>query len=266
MLGTPLLKLLYKNEGLAGTWSADTEVATLPASNLKDGNRNRVHRTTGLAAPNWWKVDLGSAKAIGAVAFVGSNLRAGKTVTIKGHTADAWSTPDFSTTFTSWTSDVGVMVKFLAATQTFRWWRFESDDTGNPDGYLQTGVIIPSPVVALTRAPRAFRWGVVDPSLVGYAPGGTPHRSERPDFVLVEFDQGFTAESLVFGDLQTALREAGLHKDLVLSLFPDGPSGDDLAKAVNLYGAFVDLPPFTYAPTLAGTDYDWGPIQFRESR
>lgn len=254
-------KLLYRNRGLKGTWTASSEVATLPATNLASAIRKKVWRATGKTS-EWVKVDLGAAQAIDAVALISSNLSAGATITIEANTIDDFVTPAFSTTLTPWAATLtNVMVKFLAATQTFRWWRIVLADAGNAAAFVEIGVVVLSPILAFADAPQLLRYQIVDPSPVVYSPGGTPFTWELDPYAVVELPYRFLAESLAFGDFQTAVRFAGRKLDLVLSLFPDGPSADDVSKATNLYGRLVELPPLEYQ---VPQKYDW-PAVFRES-
>src|SRR3990167_2218268 len=96
-----LVKLLYDNLGLNATWSASTEVATLPAANLGTANRNRACRTTSKAT-QWFKADLGSALAVGAAALVSPNVTQTATIVIEGNATDAWGAPTYSQALVPW--------------------------------------------------------------------------------------------------------------------------------------------------------------------
>lgn len=260
-----LVKLLYSNKGLAATWSATSAVATLPASHLGDTNRQRVWRSTGLAAPERVVADLGSALAIDAVALVSHNLRTSATVTIKANTADAWGSPAFSVAFTIYDDkDANTVVKFLASTQTYRYWAIELTDAGAPDGYFQIGVAVLSPVFSFGDAPNELHFTVVDPSVVAYAPSGTPQTEERTPYAAVDLEWTALTEAMVFGDLQTVLRTIGRKKDGVLVIFASDPSADDISKSLTLYGRLVDLQPFEAFGAQGGPRWRW-PMAFRES-
>lgn len=258
------VKILYRNRGLAGTWSATTAVATLPVSNLANPKRGTKYRSTSIAAQRI-VVDLGAAYAIDAVALATHNLTSAATITIKGHTADTWAAPAFSTTLTGWDDkDSGVLVKILASTQTYRYWAFEPTDAGNTDGYLEFGVIALGPLFAFSDAPAEVAVKFVDPSITTYAPSQTPHTEERNVYLELELDWRLMTEAVVFGTLQTALREIGTKRDGALSIFSEAPGAGDVSKTLNVYGRFVDLPPFVMVPTTNGNRYNWA-ATFRES-
>jgi hypothetical protein len=261
MLGSPRLALMYVNEGLAGIWVASTQQPTLPATNLSTANRNRVWRSAATTA-QWARVALPSAKAIDGVALVGGNLTASATITIRGHTSDSWGSPAFTDTLTPWVATrTGVLFKMFATTQTYQYWRIEMSDAANPDGHLQVGVVALGPMMKFTVGPGAFTYTPVDPSIIAYAPSGTPYRTSRRVYAQVDFVDPFVLEADVYGALQGVARDAGKHADMVLSLFPSTPSIDEFAKALNLYGSVLELESFIYR---LPTKYGWR-LSFRES-
>lgn len=260
-----LVKLLSSNKGLAATWSATSAVATLPPANLGDANRQRVWRSTGLASPERIVADLGSALALDAVALVSHNLRTAATVTIKANTADSWGAPAFSVAFTIYDDkDTDVVVKVLASTQTYRYWAIEMTDAGAPDGYFEIGVAVLSPLFSFGDAPNELHFSVVDPSVVAYAPSGTPQTEERTPYAQVDLEWTALTEATVFGDLQAVLRDLGRKKDGVLVVFASDPAADDISKSLTLYGRLVDLQRFEAFGAQGGPRWRW-PMTFRES-
>ncbi len=260
-----LVRLLYRNYGLAATWSATTAVATLPASNLASPKRQTKCRTTSITAQRF-VADFGEAVTLGAVAIATHNFTSAASLAIKMNAADAWGAPAFSTTLTAWDDkDSNVLLKFFDAAQTYRYLAIEPTDAANPDGYFEMGVPVLSPVFSFGDAPNDLRLRFVDPSPVSYAPAGTPHTEERVVFAEVEMDWRLLTEAMVFGDLQTVLRYIGRKRDLVLSTFSTAPSADDISKSLNLYGRLVEIPEFEALATANGNRYNWGPVVFRES-
>lgn len=260
-----LVKVLYKNRGLAGTWSATTAVATLPASNLADANRQRKYRGTSLAAQRI-EVDLTAAYAIGAVAFVSHNFTSAASIAIKGNTSASWGAPAFSATLTAWDDkDSDVLVKFLDAAQTYRYWAFEPTDAANPDGYFEVGVIALGPVLSMAAGPQRLKVRYADASVVEYSPAGTPKTYELPIHAEVDVPVAAVSQALAFGDVQTAVRDMGQRRDVVLSVFASDPGADDISKTLNLYGRFVDLAPLEDLQGTAGGQFALPGAVFRES-
>ena len=198
--------------------------------------------------------------------IVSGNLTTNATISIKGNTSDTgWGSPAFSTSLTPWNDSLSkVMPAYLSATQTFQYWRLEISDTGNSRGYIQCGVAFLGPLVSLSVAPQTLNYAPVDPSVISYAPSGTPKSYELSEYTQLTMPFIFLPESLVFGSLQTAVRQMGRKKDVIVSIFSTGPSDANVNIATNLYGRFIDLPAFAYQPTAAGNTYDW-PVTFRES-
>lgn len=269
----PILKLLYVNLGLAGTWSASSSVASLPPSNLGHPNRGRPWRST-TAANQWVKVQLaeggafgsgsqvggpdqigGAAEAIlvGGAALIDTNLTPQATVTLQGNLVDEWSSPAFTQALTPWdASRRGVMPLYFSAVQALPWWRWVFDDPSNPYGFIQVGVAPIGPVLTWERAgapgvASAPGIGVttrlIDPSLLGRAPAGTPYRFVLPKLFAMDIPTNAQDLGWTYDALWPVLERVGLTGDMVASLYADEPSGASLAsfgmpRTTNMYGAF----------------------------
>jgi hypothetical protein len=258
---TPLLRVLYQNLGLSGTWTASSQVSSLPASFLANAKRTWFWRSTGCTA-EWIKVDLGSAQGVKAVALISPNLTAGATITIEGNPTDAWPGA-FSQALVPWDpGDSGVLLVFFSALQTYRWWRISFADASNPSGYLQLGVAALGPVLDFGQAPGLPTWRPVDPSLVGWSPGGTPTAFDLPIYMELDIPTQLIAQSFVFPTLMTALRTAGRRRDVVVSVFGAAPSESAIAIDNNRYCRLTDLPEL--AAQHGG--YEDGTLSFRESK
>jgi len=260
----PLVRVLYQNHGLEGTWTASSQVATLPATHLANTARQRVWRSTGISA-EWVKVDLGAAQAIDGVALISPNFTVNAEIMIEANTSDSFPPGGggFKTAARAWLApNTKVLVKFFDMTRTFRWWRIVLRDTGNSDGYLQLGVVVLSPALVFSSPADRIRYALVDPSFVEYAPAGTPKTYELAPYAMVRLPFRALPESLVFGTLRTALREMGRKKDGVLCLDHEAPSGSNLIVDTNLYGRLVELSSFDEKAWPSWYEWDF---TFRES-
>ena len=263
----PIVKVAYQNLGLSATWSAKSNVSTLPPSNLTDPNRQKIYRSNTLTSSGEYvTAALSSAMAIDFFGIVSGNLTTNATITFSLNTSDTgWAAPAFSTSLTPFNASLsGVLPGFLSATQTFKYARWDISDSGNPDGYLQFGVAFLGPLVSLAVPPKTMDYQRVDPSVISYAPSGTPKTYELSEYTQISMPFIFLPESLVFGSLQTAVRAMGRKKDVIVSIFSTGPSDANVNIATNLYGRFMDLPAFAYQALSSGNTYDW-PVTFRES-
>lgn len=258
-----LVKVIYKNRGLDATWTATESYATLPVANLADPVRSKVWRAPSATGTQTLKAKLGAAYAIGGLALVGSNITTDSTITIQANSSDSWGSPAFTSSITPWDAgDSGVMVVYFGAAQTYQWWRVMVTNMTNPDGYIEIGVVVLGPVLSMATAPESVEYGPVDPSITAWSAAGTPRTWELPIFSAMRFPFTLLPESLAFGDLQTALRDMGARRDVVVSLYADGPSADAISKATNLYGRLTSLTPARSRGPVSRWDWD---AEFRES-
>lgn len=88
----------------------------------------------------WIKYDLQTAMAVLAMIAFDGNFISGTVVTIQANATDVWSAPTFSQVLTA-DPDLVKHIFFLAAAQSFRYWRVLIDDVQNPDGFTELGVV-----------------------------------------------------------------------------------------------------------------------------
>ena len=266
----PVVRVGFENVGLAGVWAANSQVPTLPACHLGDGNRQKVWRSTGTGTSDWAGVNLCSTGApVDRVAWVTYNFTTCAFLGVEGDCTSAFNSGSlFATCFAPWHAErSGVCFADLSARQTKKWWRFVVCDTGVDDGYYEVGVF------ALGRATcfrvdvaQDIRYAIVDPSLVEYAPAGSPKTYPRAAYATVDLPHRFLAEALVFdtgGGVQDVLRTGGRRGDMVLSVFTSAPACSCAAVALNLYGRLEESPAFAYVYA-GGLTWDVG-LRFRES-
>lgn len=149
--------LCWNNRADAATLSNGSWTAGLPLANLKDGNIDKVARTSNaLAASTLFAADLGAAYLLRAVALVNHNLSTTATVQVKAGTAAPDASNNFSTgqvydstaltakqlTFvgdvpSDWGAQYNIIVPFNAITA--RYVTVTVVDTGNASGYVQIG-------------------------------------------------------------------------------------------------------------------------------
>lgn len=103
-----------------------------------DNNRDTRYRSAALGLPNTVTIDLGSAKAVNAIAIYDHNFTSGATITLKGNTADSWESPAFSETITY---NAEKILQYLTSTQTYRYWQLQITDAANSDGYIEIGTL-----------------------------------------------------------------------------------------------------------------------------
>ncbi len=131
------MRIAYEN--LIDAGSAPTALTTnllYPVGNMQNQRLSKRWRSTDPSAQTI-VVNLGSAQAVDTVAILGHNLSGSAAVTIEAHTSDSWGTPALSAITLAYSA--GAILKYLAAAQTFQYWRFILDDPTNTDGYVEVG-------------------------------------------------------------------------------------------------------------------------------
>lgn len=254
------LALLYRNLALDATWSASSQVSTLPARHLATPVRGEPWRSTGCAG-EWVKAQLPQAATVGAVAVVASNLQPNATVLIQGSATDEWSTP-FEAPLVPWEArHTRTVWKLLDAPQSFPWWRFYFEDPTNPTGYIQIGVLAFGPVLDFGEAPEPIAYRRIDPSVVGVTDSQTPHRYRKDAITEVTLPLGLLTQAMAVDGLAEAFEDLGQSTDGVLSVFATSPAQDELAKRLNVYGSLVNPLELGYEHV-----HHWrGSLVFRES-
>ena len=267
----PVVRLLYANHGPDGAWTANSQIATLPACHLGDENRQKAWRSTGAGTSDYAAVNVCStALSVDRVAWVSYNFTTCAFLGIEGDCTSAFNSASlFTTCFAPWHAGrSGVCFADLSARQTGKkWWRFVVCDTGVDDGYYQAGVwALGQAACFRVEVHQGLRYAVIDPSLVEYAPAGTPKTWRRAPYAVLELPHRFLAEALVFdtgGGLQDVIRSGGRRADMVLSVYSSAPACSCAAVAMNLYGRFEESPSYAYVYA-GGQTYD-ATVRFRES-
>lgn len=160
--------LAYQNRTDEGTLSGGSWLASLPLANLQNRLVQRVARSSNTAnASTKFDMDFGVVKTIGVIALVVHNLSVLAKVRIQADDAADFATPTYNSGWISvwpsgqipqdllaWEEDnfwlgtlsanarAGYQSPFIhvpSASQTYRYWRVEVDDTTNTDGYVQIG-------------------------------------------------------------------------------------------------------------------------------
>lgn len=111
-----------------GTWHA-----SYPVTNLQNrflGQKARLTTTTGNI-----NIDLGSAKPIGVIAMVASNLSGSGAVQFRGSNVAMGNTEAFVANVTGYGADCAVSMAEVSA----RYWQMGVADASNPSGYFELG-------------------------------------------------------------------------------------------------------------------------------
>ncbi len=173
----------------AGTLEASTAVAAnYPLSNLLDLQPGRKARFSTPAAVHI-EGDLGSAQPLTFAVVIGHNLSAAATVRLRlaDTQGDLTADPDFDSGAVDAYPASGkppgeVQHSLLSfAEQSYRWWRIDIADSGNPDGYVQIGrVILAEAFAPSVNIDFGGGIGIIDPSPIDEGVAGHLHPLQRP--------------------------------------------------------------------------------------
>jgi hypothetical protein len=143
------IAILSPTKSDTATLAADSEVSTLPASNLQNMQPKRKWRTAGLTP--YLTLDFGTAGlACNGLALIGHNLTAAATLRVRAKaTSDVTVSPTVDTGAVSAWPATGKPAEpywpqYLSwvawsNASALRYWRVDIADGGNTDGYLQAG-------------------------------------------------------------------------------------------------------------------------------
>ena len=106
-----------------------------PASNMQNQRLSKRWRSTS-ATGQTIIIDLGSPKAVNTIALFGHGFTTSATLSINGNAANSWTAPSVVTSLTALT---GPILKYLAASVTYRYWRFNLSDTSAANAYIELG-------------------------------------------------------------------------------------------------------------------------------
>ncbi len=121
------------------------------AGKMIDLDRDTAYRSANLGAPNAIVINLSTLAAedriIQSLVLGDHNLTPGATIILMGNTADIWGAPAFAVAV-PWAVDQ--ILYYLAATQTYQYWRIEITDAANPNLYIEIAELFLGPYLEPT--------------------------------------------------------------------------------------------------------------------
>ena len=205
-------------------------------------------------ANSFLTADLGSAQAIDLIALLHSNASGTATWQIRGATSEANLTaaPGYdSGAITLWPAtgledwDFVHGIHFIAAAQSFQWWRVDVNDASNADGHIQAG-----------RLYIAAAWQPTDNMIFGaaigwqdFAPkrrslGNQIYPIQRTPARVFDLTLDLLTETEMFANGFTLDRLRGTARDILLIRDPDAAAQ---VQNQTVYGLFSELPPVVFA-------------------
>ena len=230
----------------AATITGSLALGDMSLQNLKEVNLFKKYRTENLSPQI--NIDFGSAKAINFAALVAHNATDSATVTIKAGATSAVS--DFTSGALDMItgSDNGADRKSFShffASQTYRYWRFEISDTGNPDAFLEAGrMYLSNAFQPATNAIYGMEEGFSDESRVARTVSGGVSTVVRDPFQVAAFELDFTSKQEMFAAAFDIDKNRGKAKDVIF--IPDIEDATYFQKRF-LYGKFNEMNPIIHA-------------------
>ena len=140
-----------------------------------------ISGTTSYTAPNvsyqsrqWCEFDLGADRNVNVVFLHHNNITG--SVKIQAHTCNVWTAPTLSTSM----AGTYIWNTWMTSTVSYRYWRFEIDNTQDESGVTYAGVpfigtyLEPSPGLSIRHAEDYIQL-----SEIGFASNGAPYQDEN---------------------------------------------------------------------------------------
>lgn len=135
---------------LADSWKFEA-LATYGPERLLDLNRMTYLEFTGDTSESI-VIDFGADTTINAIAFLDHNLTSAATVTVEANATNVWTTPAYTSTFSTITDP---LIAYLS--EEYRYLRFTLADAANPDGVIRIGNLYAGGYLQLTQVNA--EWG-----------------------------------------------------------------------------------------------------------
>ena len=209
-----------------------TEVATLPAENLKDPHIAKKWRTTSVTS-QYLRIDMASAQPVQVVALIGTNLTAAATWRVRASSSDPLVATGI--VYDSGTVSAGIDTRYglasliMASEISARYWKIDLTDSG-ASGYLQAGRLFMGPMFQ-PKVNYSYNWSVayIDPSRKNRSRGGQLYTDIQPMYRAVAFKFDFLTQAEALNGVLEIDRNCGLHRDLLALLDVDGSNRSEQA-------------------------------------
>lgn len=216
---------------------------SLPLTNLADIQMSRLARSisTDLSS-TWFATDVGVDEAVRVVAFLNHNIQFGGKYRLCGSNNQSFTTLGVDTGWVQvWPSVYSVdqvewegdnfwwgtyktrdvkgypwhLIVLLDATVRLRYWRFEFDDQGNPDGFVQGGRLFAGDAWQPPYVEYGPSIGWEDPSGLITALSGAEYADGKPPCRVARILTHFMSEDEMFSQPFEIQRRSGTWKEVI---------------------------------------------------
>lgn len=191
--------------------SASSEDANFPASNLKHPFRSKRWRSTGTSSESV-VFDMVTSEPIDSVVLLwpkedGIRLSNTAVVKIQANATNVWTSPAIDQTLVIDNTYV-VASHFFTSDQSYRYWRVIIQDPGNPNGFVELGVVWLGKGLPLEATQNGFKFSLLDPSNVTTTDFGHTYVDEYPLLSTLDFTYQYLDYEVVQA-LENAFRANG---------------------------------------------------------
>jgi hypothetical protein len=231
----------------AGTVTGGTTAAGLGVGNLQDPQPGHFARFTNLSSA-YVEVNLGAAASINFAGLLYGSWRSSATAQVRGASSQANLTaaPSYDSGSISATTGTQRMEKHHLlhsfASSSNQWWRIDISDVGNPDNWIEAGVLVIAFAWQVSMNPSygASPLGVEDTGIVDEAIGGQLWPLERPKRRVSQFTLDHMTKTEMYDNAFPLGWDRGLTKPIVV--VPDLDDAPQVQRET-IYGLMSALSP-----------------------
>lgn len=202
--------------------TASSVDSNFPVANLKHQFRSKRWRSTGVTS-EWVVFDLQTTESIDSVVFLwpkedGITLSNTAVVKIQANATNVWTSPAVDQTLTIDNTYV-LASHFFSTDQNYRYWRVVIQDAGNPNGYVELGVVWLGKGLSIPNAQNGFKFELQDTSVHTQTAFGHDYTDEYPQVATLTFQY----KTMDYSDIQTlenAFRQNGTRLPVLVALDP----------------------------------------------
>lgn len=212
------MRLAWDNKADAAIVSADSELASLPASNVQNQHLARKwHTVSGVKAARLI-FDMGTSVECAVLGVLGTNLTAAATVQLRASDTDpsalAGLVHDSGVVAGGVKAGYGAVYKAFNAVSA-RYWGLDIADAALPDN-LQIGRVFLGPCWNCS-VPQSYGWSItaLDESRISESWGGQDHADERPQRRVLKFVLEWMDEAEMYSNAFAMARSAGIVRDVL---------------------------------------------------
>lgn len=174
----------------ATTVVASSADVNFPVSNLQHPFRSKRWRSTGCTYENV-VFDLQVNQPVDSVVILwpkedGIKLTNTAVIKVQASATNVWTSPAVDVTLTV-NNDYMIASHYFTSLQTYRYWRVLIQDSANPWGYVEVGVVWLGASLSVPNCQNGFKVQYADQSVVSTTPFGHRYMDTYPQMVSVQF-------------------------------------------------------------------------------